>query len=146
MCSLIVLAGLHYRSYRRTLQSSNTDIAVAKFVIWEEVSICYSLLSITWPFSKSFINSFDTAPLEVASTYGSVAATSGKTAKRKSRKDSVEGSRTRPWDNSRAHGSAAYSRPTALKRDDESFGSQEMIIRRDDEVAVTYHSQDSESR
>ena len=51
----------HYRSYRNALRSSDTDIAITKIVIWEQVGICYSLLSITWPFSKPFINGFDTA-------------------------------------------------------------------------------------
>lgn len=94
-------------------------------------------MSITWPFSKSFISGFDTAPLE-ASTYVSGAVTSGTGSKHKSRMDSVKGVSNRPWDNSGVHSSAAYSRPAALRRDNESFGSQEMIIRRNDEVAVTF--------
>lgn len=107
-------------------------------IIWEQASICYSLLSITWPFSKAFVNSFDTAPIQVTSAYGSGVARSGTGGKRKSKIGSATDTSNYPWDNNGIHSSASYSRPTPLKRDDESFGSQEMIIRRDDEVAVTF--------
>lgn len=146
MSRLVVLAAYHNRSYRRTLQSFDTDIAISKTVIWEQVGICYSLLSITWPFSKSFINGFDTAPLEATSTYGSGDVTSGTGAKRKSRMGSVKEYSNRPWENSGVHASAAYSRPTVLNRDKDRFGSQEMIIRRDDEVAVIYDDNDLDRR
>jgi hypothetical protein len=137
--SLAILITFHYRSYRNTLRSSNTDIAISKTVIWEQISICYSLLSITWPFSKTFINSFDTAPLEVnqvINTYGSGAVTSRAGGKRESRSYAADG---RPWDTNVARSMAACTRSTTLKGDDESFGSQgDLIIREHHEVAVTW--------
>jgi hypothetical protein len=137
--SIAILITCHYRSYRNSLRSPDTDIAISKTVIWEQVSICYSLLSITWPFSKTFINSFDTAPLEVnqvINTYGSGAVTSRAGGKRESRSCAADG---RPWDTTVARSMAACTRSTTLKGDNESFGSQgDLIIREHHEVAVTW--------
>jgi hypothetical protein len=138
--SLAILITYHYRSYRHALRSLDTDIAISKTVIWEQVSICYSLLSITWPFSKSFINGFDTAPLEAISTYGSGAVTSGTGGKHEARRGAANGS---PWDVTVAQSMAACTRSTTLKGDDESFGSQgDLIIREHHEVAVTWDDED----
>ena len=134
--SLAVLIVYHYRSYLNALRSANTDIAIAKIVIWEQASICYSLLSITWPFSKSFINGFDTAPLEAVSIFGSGAVTSRTGGKRESRGATAD---IRPWDTTIAQSMAACTRSTTLKGDGESFGSQgDLIIREHHEVAVTW--------
>jgi hypothetical protein len=134
--SLAILITCHYRSYHQALRSSDTDIAITKTVIWEQVSICYSLLSITWPFSKTFINSFDTAPMEVnqvISTYGSDAVASRGGGKHESRSGTVDSM-------------AACTRSTTLKGDDESFGSQgDLIIREHHEVAVTWDDDDQAS-
>jgi hypothetical protein len=144
--SLAILITCHYRSYHQALRSSDTDIAITKTVIWEQVSICYSLLSITWPFSKTFINSFDTAPMEVnqvISTYGSDAVASRGGGKHESRSGTVD---SRPWDTTVARSMAACTRSTTLKGDDESFGSQgDLIIREHHEVAVTWDDDDQAS-
>ena len=133
----------HYRSYRNALRSSDADIPITKIVIWEQVGICYSLLSITWPFSKSFINGFDTAPLEAISTFGSGAVASRTGGKRESRGCTADG---RPWDTTVARSMAACTRSTKLKGDDESFGSQgDLIIREHHEVAVTWDDDDRAS-
>lgn len=132
----MILATYHYRSYHHALRSLDTDIAISKTVIWEQVSICYSLLSITWPFSKSFVNGFDTTPLEATSTYGSGAVASETGGKHDNRKGTASGS---PWDETGAQSMAACTRSTTLKGDDESFSSQgELIIRKRHEVAVTW--------
>jgi hypothetical protein len=133
------MATFHYRAYRQVVDSANLDVDIAKTVIWEQVSICYSLLSITWPFSKVFINSFDTAQLTPPSTYGSSTATAGSAAARsKRRANSARLSSRVPWQSNAGHSSTVYSRPADLRQDDVSFGSQELIIRREDEVTVSY--------
>lgn len=133
------MAVFHYRSYYHVLHSVNTNVAISNFVIWEQVNICYSLLSITWPFSKVFINSFDTAPLVAPSAYGSGAvASSTAAAKSRSQADPAKLNTKRLWQDNSLHSSAICSRPTGLRKDNESFGSQEMIIRRYDEVIVSY--------
>jgi hypothetical protein len=140
MGSLAILITYHYRSYHQALRSPDTNIAISKTVIWEQVSICYSLMSITWPFSKSFINGFDTAPLEAVSLFGSGAVISGTGGKRESRNCTAD---TRPWDTTVAQSMAACTRSTTLKGDDESFGSQgDLIIREHHEVAVTWDDDD----
>jgi hypothetical protein len=105
--------------------------------------MCYSLLSITWPFSKSFINGFDTAPLETANTYGSGAVASRTVGKRESKSGIADG---KPWDTTVAQSKAACTRSTTLKGDDESFGSQgDLIIREHHEIAVTWDDGDQAS-
>jgi hypothetical protein len=141
MGSLAILITYHYRSYYQALRSPDTNIAISKTVIWEQVSICYSLMSITWPFSKSFINGFDTAPLEAVSIFGSGTVTSGTGGKRESRGPTTD---CRPWDTTVAQSMAACTRSTTLKGDDESFGSQgDLIIREHHEVAVTWDDDDA---
>lgn len=121
------------------LHSTDKDEAVVAAIIWEQVSICYSVLSITWPFSKVFIKSFNTAQLTPAGAYGSNSVTVRSTAtKAKRRVDSRKLASKNPWQSYGMHSSAVYSRPVDRKRDDASFGSQEMIIRREDEVTVAY--------
>ena len=133
------MAIFHYRSYAQMVESTNIDVAISKMVIWEQISICYSLLSITWPFSKVFINSFDTAQLTSTNAYGSSTATSSNTAARSRRRgNSTKPSSKLPWQNNAGHSITVYSRPADSRRDDVSFGSQEMIIRREDEVTVSY--------
>jgi hypothetical protein len=127
-------------------RSPDTNFAAPKLVIWQQASICYSLLSITWPFSRAFVNGFNTAPLVAASTYGSGAVTSNACTKHGRRMNKTVGNSGHPWDNSGIHSSAAYSRPTALNRGNESFGSQEMIIRRDDKIDVTFHTAEASSK
>ena len=132
------MASCHYRSYVQMIDSANKDVAISKIVIWEQASVCYSLLSITWPFSKVFINSFDTAQV-IPTAYGSGSATFGSTAaKSKRRVNSSKLSSRVPWQDNAGHSSTVYSRPVELREDDASFGSQELIIRREDEVRVSY--------
>ena len=133
------MAVFHFRSYVRMIGLANIDIAVSEMVIWEQISICYSLLSITWPFSKVFINSFDTAQLTPTSAYGSASATLGSNAaKSKRRTHSTKLSSRVPWQSNVGHSSTLYSRPVDARQDDSHFGSQELIIRREDEVRVSY--------
>ena len=132
------MAICHYRSYVHMIHSANKDVAVSKIVIWEQASICYSLLSITWPFSKVFINSFDTAQV-IPTAYGSGSVTFGSIAtKSKRRVDSLKLSSRVPWQSNAGHSSTVYSRPADARQDDSNFGSQEFIIRREDEVRVSY--------
>jgi hypothetical protein len=136
---LVVMAVFHYTSNRRMRHSSNPEIAITASIVWEQVSICYSLLSITWPFSKVFIKSFDTAQLTPAGAYGSNSATVRSTpAKSRRRVSSTKQGIKHPWQDYGLHSSAAYSRAADSNRDDASFGSQEMIIRREDEITVAY--------
>ena len=133
------MAIFHYRSYVRLIGSANIDIAISEMVVWEQISICYSLLTITWPFSKVFINSFDTAQLTPTSAYGSNSATVGSNAaKSKHRVNSTKLSSRIPWQSNAGHSSTVYSRPADARQDDSNFGSQEFIIRREDEVRVSY--------
>jgi hypothetical protein len=132
------MAILHHRSYVQMVDSTNIDIAISKMVTWEQISICYSLLSITWPFSKVFINSFDTAQLTPISAYGSTSATLGSNAvKSKRRVNSTKLSSRVPWQSNVGHSSTVYSRPVDARHEDANFGSQELIIRREDEVRVS---------
>ena len=85
------MAVFHCRSQQRVLSSSDKDAAISRMVIWEQVSICYSLLSITWPFSKVFINSFDTATLTPSGGYGSSTKTYGSATARSSLSRSSRG-------------------------------------------------------
>jgi hypothetical protein len=129
------MAIYHYRSYHHALRSPNTEVAISRLVVWEQVSICYSLLSITWPFTRSFIKGFNTSPLHAVSGYGS-GAVELDTGNSKRRMDSARSVSKRPWQawqGSGTHSSAVYSRPREM-----NFGSQEMIIRREKEVTVSY--------
>lgn len=139
MHRLVVMAVFHYRPYHGMRDSSNAGIAITAVIIWQQVSICYSMLSITWPFSKVFIKSFDTAQLTPAGAYGSNSTTiRSTTAKSRRRVSSTKQGSKHPWQNYGLHSSAVYSGPADSKRDDASFGSQEMIIRREDEITVAY--------
>lgn len=136
---LVVMAVFHYRSYHGMHSSSNAGIAITAVILWEQVGICYSLLSITWPFSKVFIKSFDTAQLTPAGAYGSSSATVRSTpAKSRRRVSSTKQGNKHPWQNYGLSSSAAYSRAADSKRNDASFGSQDMIIRREDGITVAY--------
>ena len=134
------MAVYHYRSYHNALRSSNTGIAISRLVVWEQVSICYSLLSITWPFARSFIRGFQTSPMDAVSGYGS-GAVELDSMDSKRRMDSARSMSKRPWQawqGSSMHSSTVYSRPTGSRKDDANYGSQEMIIRRENEVTVSY--------
>jgi hypothetical protein len=129
------MAIYHYRSYHLALRSPNTEVAISRLVVWEQVSICYSLLSITWPFTRSFIKGFNTSPLHAVSGYGS-GAVELDTGNSKRRMDSARSVSKRPWQawqGSGTHSGTVYSRPREM-----NFGSQEMIIRREKEVTVSY--------
>ena len=133
------MATFHYRSYHQIVTPADMNIAISRIVIWEQVSMCYSLLSITWPFSKVFINSFDTAQLTPTSAYGSSTATSRSAAGRsKRRADSIKLSSRMPWQSSTLHSSTVYSRPADPRQEDRNFGLQELIIRREDVITVSY--------
>ena len=124
------------------LHSTSKYEAIVGVIIWEQVSICYSLLSITWPFSKVFIKSFDTAQLTPAGAYSSNSATvRSTTARPKRRVNSAKLNSKDSWQSYGIHSSAVYS-PPADRKDDASFGSQEMIIRREDEITVAYDQGD----
>ena len=90
------MAVYHYRSYHNALRSSNTGIAISRLVVWEQVSICYSLLSITWPFTRSFIRGFQTSPMDAVSGYGS-GAVELDSMDSKRRMDSARSMSKRPW-------------------------------------------------
>ena len=144
---LIVLLPLHYRSYSAMLQSDHASLAISKVVIWEQVSICYSLMSITWPFSKQWIKSFDTSRLAVVTGYGSSGPTGASASAPRSKTHASQGiSLTRrSWHEIGAgHSSAVYG--AGKVKDDRGSGSQEMIIRREDEVEVTFEDGRSPSR
>ena len=134
------MAVYHYRSYHNALRSPNTEIAISRLVVWEQVSICYSLLSMTWPLTRSFIKGFNTSPLHAVSGYGSGAVElDSRNSKR--RMDSARSIGKRPWQawqGSGTQSSAVYSRSRDLQKEDANFGSQEMIIRRDKEITVSY--------
>ena len=133
------MAVYHYRSHHNALRSSNTGIAISRLVVWEQVSICYSLLSITWPFTRSFIRGFQTSPMDAVSGYGS-GAVELDSMDSKRRMDSARSMSKRPWQawqGSSMHSSTVYSRPTGSRKDDANYGSQEMIIRRENGVTVS---------
>jgi hypothetical protein len=140
------MAALHYRSYLLIQHSQDMDTSISKLVIWEQISICYSLLSITWPFSKAFINGFDTAPLAAVSAYASGTAThESAVAKVRSRIDSATPNR-HPWQIENTHSKSTCSHPKGSSRANGSFGSEEMIIRRDHEVIVFSSADDGTIR
>lgn len=145
-----MMAVYHYRSYQRALRSPNTDIAISRLVLWEQVSICYSQLSITWPFTRSFIKGFNASPLHAVSDYGSGAVEVDTTnyKRRMASARPISKSPWQAWQGSRMHSSIVYSRPKDSRKDHVDFGSQEMIIRRDNEVTVSYgphHTVDASS-
>jgi hypothetical protein len=128
----------HYRAYQSILRSPDTEVSIFRLVIWEQASICYSLMSITWPFSRSFIKGFQTSPMVTVSHYGS-GAVENSTANSNGRMDSARSILSkRPCQGRSMHSSTVYSQPIKPHRDHVGFGSQEMIIRRDDEVTVSY--------
>jgi hypothetical protein len=132
------MAALHYRSYLLIHRSQDKDTGISKLVIWEQISICYSLLSITWPFSRAFVNGFDTAPLAAVSAYGSGTAThESAMTKARSRIGTARPIIRHPWQDDGMHSRATCSHHKGSSRANESFGSEEMIIRRDDEVIVS---------
>lgn len=122
------------------LQSERPSVAISRIVIWEQVSICYSLMSVTWPFSKQWIRSFDTSRLVVVTTYGSGPATEASAPVPQSRMHARWAGLSltrRSWnDVSVGHPSLVYN--TGRAKNIGSSGSQEMIIRRDDEIEVTF--------
>lgn len=131
----------HYRAYRSILRSADTDVSIFRLVVWEQASICYSLMSITWPFSRSFIRGFKTASMVTVSDYGS-GAVENNTANSNGRMDSARSILSkRPWQGRAMYSSTVYSQPDEPQKNGVigvSFGSQEMIIRRHDEVTVSY--------
>jgi hypothetical protein len=128
----------HYRAYHSVLRSPNTDVSIYRLVVWEQAGICYSLMTITWPFSRSFIRGFKTASMVTASDYGS-GAVENSTANSNGRMDCARSILSkRPWQGRGMHSSTVYSQPNEPQKYGASFGSQEMIIRRDDEVTVSY--------
>lgn len=134
---LVLLTAFHYRSYHLLHLTRTDGVSVSKPVIWEQISICYSVLSITWPFSKAFVNGFDTAPLAAVSAYGSgSAAHESAIAKARSQTGSEGPTNKHSWRNDGLFSKATCCHHKDSTRTNGSFGSEEMIIRRDYEFTV----------
>jgi hypothetical protein len=132
------MAALHYRSYVLIHRSQDTNIGIFKLVICKQISICYSLLSITWLFSRFFINGFDTTPLAAVSAYGSGTAThESAMSKARRRNDSARPQIKHPWQDDGIHSRAICRHPKGSIRANRSFGSEEIIFWRDDEAIVS---------
>lgn len=114
-------------------------------MIWEHVGICFSLMSVTWPFSKQWIKSFDTSTLAMVSALDSSGRRGGSmsAARSKTQQSSGVTLSRRSWRQRGAHPNALYS--ASGTGDNGSSGSQEMIIHREDEVAVTYEDSGAQS-
>jgi hypothetical protein len=57
---LVMLAGLFYKTWRRSLQSENPGVERTTALIYQQSQLCFSLIVATIPCLKSFIQSFDT--------------------------------------------------------------------------------------
>ncbi|KIY03305.1 uncharacterized protein Z520_01772 [Fonsecaea multimorphosa CBS 102226] len=157
---IISFAAVHVWDQRNFTVRPNTGVRLAAPIVFQQIELCYSLLSCTIPNLKSFLLNFDTTigmTLDPATTrsYGVTNPHSATTSFR------MKPLRSRNGDKTPGSGAAPLFRPdeveynatvsrndppnmneaaSSISRDnqsDRSKGSQEMIIRR--EVAWTVH-------
>lgn len=108
--------------------------------IIEQITICYSLCSATWPFTKTYLKGFDTSMLANVTLSGSKSGTAASNtvgSRSRSKASKSEGLRLR---SDRATHSISVVSPDKIRRAG-SFSSQELIIRREDTVMVTYNQE-----
>ncbi len=143
--SLWAASILHYRAYSTTIHRDSEGDSFSILIIIRQVSLCYSLLSVTWPFSRSFMKSFDTRGLIMSMTGTDTGGGSGPASALRSWqnkqletiKSATSSSKIRMMSDHVTHSTSLYYE-SDISREDRRFGSQEMIIRRDDTVTVTY--------
>ena len=124
---------LHYRAEAHAVDDK---LAVWRVLVLEQIGLCYSLCSTTWPFSKTWIKSFDTSTLAVLTTSGSAGGgTAASNAVGSRNRIKLEAVRLRPDKTTQT--TSVYRRESE-GQPRESFGSQDMIIRREDTFVVTY--------
>ncbi|KAM0723696.1 hypothetical protein Q7P37_000684 [Cladosporium fusiforme] len=123
--TLIVTASVHYHYYLSTLHSTTTDTAISHVVFWQQIGILCTLGSITWPCTKAFINSLNTAE-----------ATSSAYGRSMNRTTTSDGQTTsaHTWPRKTNVATANALKGPETHHEGES---QEMIIRREDRYIVT---------
>ncbi|THZ08944.1 hypothetical protein D6C93_00283 [Aureobasidium pullulans] len=119
------------------VRSDDRSHHFSKVIVWQQASICYSLLSATLPFVQAFMRSFTTGGTAFGSIiYGSRNSrsnSSGDTSRSRSRNESFTPQflgRTRTV----CRGAGKQTNNEAHRA---SGGSQELIVRREVTVAVT---------
>ncbi|KAI4716951.1 hypothetical protein E4T48_06887 [Aureobasidium sp. EXF-10727] len=134
---MIAFALLYLRVYSEAVRSEERIQHLSKVIVWQQVTICYSLLSATLPFVQAFMRSFTTGGTAFGSIiYGSRNSrsnSSGDTSRSRSRNESFTPQflgRTRTV----CRGAGKQISNEAHRA---SGGSQELIVRREVTVAVT---------
>lgn len=134
---MIVLSIFYLRAYQRALASEIRVEKFAKVVVWQQVSLCYSLLSATLPFVQAFMRSFTTGGTAFGSIiYGSRNSrsnSSGDTSGGRSRGESF----TPQFLGRTKTVCRGAGKQPVLEPDRASGGSQELFVRREVTVAVT---------
>ncbi|TIA21209.1 hypothetical protein D6C80_01878 [Aureobasidium pullulans] len=134
---MIALSILYMKVYSKAVRSDDRSHHFSKVIVWQQASICYSLLSATLPFVQAFMRSFTTGGTAFGSIiYGSRNSrsnSSGDTSRSRSRNESFTPQfldRTRTV----CRGAGKQTNNEAHRA---SGGSQELIVRREVTVAVT---------
>ncbi|KAK4580114.1 hypothetical protein LTR86_000317 [Recurvomyces mirabilis] len=142
---LIAFAALHYSSFADSLHEGSGGLPGTLAIVWEQAGMFYAVSSATWPFSKSFVKSFDTSPLvgvtmtgSSKNHYGTGEGTAGTTKTEEPVTRDVENLRYRMRMDKFRHTARASASGKVENEDSNSFGSQEMIIRRDDTVDISF--------
>jgi hypothetical protein len=135
--SMIAFSLLYLKVYSEAVRSENRVQHLSKVIIWQQVMICYSLLSATLPFVQAFMRGFTTGGTAFGSIiYGSRNSrsnSSGDTSRSRSRNEQFTPQflgRTRTV----CRGAGKQINNEAHRA---SGGSQELIVRREVTVAVT---------
>ncbi|KEQ91015.1 hypothetical protein AUEXF2481DRAFT_521815 [Aureobasidium subglaciale EXF-2481] len=134
---MIAFSLFYLKVYNEAVNSDDRVQHFSKVIVWQQASICYSLLSATLPFVQAFMRSFTTGGTAFGSIiYGSRNSrsnSSGDTSRSRSRNESFTPQflgRTRTV----CRGAGKQTNNEAHRA---SGGSQELIVRREVTVAVT---------
>jgi hypothetical protein len=134
---MIAFALIYLRVYSEAVRSEDRIRHFSKAIVWQQVMICYSLLSATLPFVQAFMRAFTTGGTAFGSiVYGSRNSrsnSSGDTSRSRSRNEQFTPQflgRTRTV----CRGAGKQINNEAHRA---SGGSQELIVRREVTVAVT---------
>jgi hypothetical protein len=136
--SMIVLSLFYLKVYTEAARSEDRVQHFTKVIIWQQVSICYSLLSATLPFVQAFMRGFTTGGTAFGSIiYGSRNSRSHSSADDTSRSRSRGETFTPQFLGRTRTVCRGAGKQTSNEANRVSGGSTELIVRREVTVAVT---------
>jgi hypothetical protein len=135
--SMIAFSLLYLKVYSAAVRSEDRVQHLSKVIIWQQVMICYSLLSATLPFVQAFMRGFTTG----GTAFGSIIYGSRNSRSNSSGDTSRSRSRNEQFTPQFLGRTRTVCRGAGKQVNDEahraSGGSQELIVRREVTVAVT---------